>query len=164
MTPEGAAAPERVVCDCNVLFQAMVSASGPARAVVDAAAKKRVTLVLSDYVLRELEGVVARPHLVRRFGITAQGVADFMASLVLNGAMIDDVPHVFDLPRDPKDAHFVDLAVAADARLIVSRDNDLLSLGDLASAEGRDFAARFPGLEILTPPQLLARIAPVSGP
>ena len=74
--------------------------------------------------------------------------------------MIDDVPHVFDLPRDPKDAHFVDLAVAARAKLLVSRDNDLLSLSDPTTPEGRDFAARFPGLEILTLPQLLARIVP----
>lgn len=156
--------PELVVCDCNVLFQALVSAKGPARAVVDAAAQKRVLLMLSEYLLREFMGVVARPHLRQRFGITASGVADFVALLELSGTMIEVVPHVFDLPRDPKDAHFVDLAVAANAKLIVSRDNDLLSLCNLATPEGRDFAARFPGLEILTPPQLLARIAPAPGP
>jgi putative PIN family toxin of toxin-antitoxin system len=163
MTPEGAMARERVVCDCNVLFQALVSAKGPARAVIDAAAQKRVSLVLSEYVFREFKGVVARPHLVQRFDITDQGLADFVQLLELSATMVDDVPHVFDLPRDPKDAHFIDLAVAANAKLIVSRDKDLLALGDAATPEGRGFAARFPGLEILTPPQLLSRIADASG-
>jgi putative PIN family toxin of toxin-antitoxin system len=159
MTPRRAAAPERVVCDCNVLFQALVSPRGPARAVVDAAAQKRVGLVLSEYALREFDGVVARPHLVRRFGVTAQGLADFVELLVLSATMINDVPQSFELPRDPKDAHYVDLAVAAGAKLIVSRDHDLLSLGDLATPEGHNFAQRFPGLQILTPPQLLAMLA-----
>jgi hypothetical protein len=72
--------------------------------------------------------------MIRSFGITAEGLADFIQMLEVSATMIDDVPHV-------------------------SRDNDLLSLGDPATAEGREFAARFPGLEILTPPQLLARIA-----
>ena len=68
---------------------------------------------------------------------------------------VDVVPHVFDFPRDPKDAHYVDLAVAASAKLIVSRDKDLLSLADESTPEGQDFKARFPGIAILTPPAML---------
>jgi putative PIN family toxin of toxin-antitoxin system len=158
MTPEEAAAPERVVCDCNVLFQAFVSAHGPARAVIDAAARKRIHLILSQYVLEEFAGVCMRPHLVERFGMTAQSLADFVHAIEVSGTTIDDVPHVFDLPRGPKDAHFVDLAIVANAQLLVSRDNDLLSLGDPGTPEGRDFAARFPDIKVLTPPQLLAQL------
>lgn len=49
----------------------------------------------------------------------------------------------------------VDLAIAVDAKLIVSRDKDLLSLRDPATIEGKDFMSRFPDLEILTPPEVL---------
>jgi hypothetical protein len=38
----------------------------------------------------------------------------------------------------------------------VSRDADLLELGDLATLNGRDFS--FPALRILTPPQFLAEL------
>jgi predicted nucleic acid-binding protein len=61
----------------------------------------------------------------------------------------------FEFPRDPKDARYVDLALAAQAKLIVSRDLDLLFLGDPSTPEGRDFQARFPDVEILTPTELL---------
>jgi hypothetical protein len=40
----------------------------------------------------------------------------------------------------------------------VSRDADLLELGDLATLNGRDFSSRFPALRILTPPQFLAEL------
>ena len=68
------------------------------------------------------------------------------------------MPSVFEYERDPDDAHYVNLALAANARLIVSRDNDLLALGDQSKLDGRDFAKRFPTLSILTPPAFLQRM------
>ncbi|HEY4233418.1 MAG TPA: putative toxin-antitoxin system toxin component, PIN family [Lacipirellulaceae bacterium] len=65
---------------------------------------------------------------------------------------------MFDFPRDPKDAHYVDLALAVNAKLIVSRDKDLLSLRDATTTDGRDFMSRFPALSILTPPEALKLI------
>lgn len=155
--------PPRVVYDCNVLLQALISSRGPAGVALDAAKQGRVELFLSQVIIDELEDVASRPHLATRFSLSDEKIADFLAALQQCSREISVVPHVFDLDRDPDDAHYVDLAVAADAKLIVSRDNDLLSLGDLTTAEGRGFAARFPELEILTPSQLLARIAPASG-
>lgn len=155
MTP-----PLRVVFDCNVLFQALISQRGPAWAAFDAAYEKRVALVLSQYIVDELRDVVARPHLAARFALTDDKIAAFLATLEGFAEKIVEVPHVFDFPRDPNDAHYVDLAVTANASLIVSRDADLLSLSDLATSDGREFAAKFPAIEILTPPQLLSRLAP----
>jgi putative PIN family toxin of toxin-antitoxin system len=153
-------APPRVVCDCNVLLQALISSRGPARAALDAAKERRVVLFVSPVILDELRDVASRSHLVLKFALTEDKVADFLTALQQCSHELVAVPHVFNLDRDPDDAHYVDLAVAADATLIVSRDMDLLTLGDLTTPEGRDFAARFPGLEILTPPQLLSRLAP----
>jgi predicted nucleic acid-binding protein len=53
--------------------------------------------------------------------------------------------------RDPDDSHYVNLALAADAKLIVSRDRDLLDLMDNSIPEGLDFQGRFPSLRILDP-------------
>ncbi len=75
------------------------------------------------------------------------------------GTLIDPVPNVFSYPRDPKDEHYVDLAIAASATLVVSRDKDLLALADPATVEGQDFAARFPAINIVTPVEMLARLA-----
>lgn len=149
----------RVVYDCNVLVQALISRRGPAFAAVEAARERRVVLYISQFVLDELRRVSARPLIATRFSLTEKRVADFVALLEGSSHFLSTVPKVFNYDRDPGDAHYVDLAVAANAQLIVSRDGDLLSLGDLNRAEGRDFAQRFPGLQILTPPQLLAMLA-----
>ena len=151
--------PQRVVFDCNVLFQALVSRRGPARACVVAADEKRATLILSQYILDELHNVASRNEMAVRFDLTDEQISAFLAKVRRCATLIDDIPHIFELPRDPKDAHYVDLAVAANAKLIVSRDDDLLTLNDRSTEAGRDFAARIPGLEILTPPQLLALLA-----
>lgn len=94
-----------------------------------------------------------------KYGLQTEVVADFIADVRSFSTFLDAIPHVFDFPRDPKDAHYVDLAVAAAAKLIVSRDKDLLSLRDATTLEGRDFQTRFPGLLVLTPPELLTLLA-----
>ena len=115
-------------------------------------------MLLSPLILDELRDVAARPHLAMKFSLTEERVADFIAVLRQNSRQVSVVPHIFEFDRDPKDAHYIDLAVAADAKLIVSRDNDLLSLGDRSTAQGQDFATRFPNIEILTPTELLAQL------
>jgi hypothetical protein len=57
----------------------------------------------------------------------------------------------------------VDLALKAEAQLIVSRDRHLLMLTDPARKEGQDFQARFPTLRILDPVQLLRDFEPSRG-
>ena len=154
--------PTRVVFDCNVYFQAFLSESGPAGRLLQGVHDGRLKLYLSQLVLDELRDVLARPHLVQKFKFTAERVESFMSSLVELGTLSADVPHVFDFPRDPDDAHYVDLALAVDAKLIVSRDKDLLSLTDATTTEGRDFMTRYPLLQILTPPGALQLLDDVS--
>ncbi len=150
--------PERAVFDCNVLLQALLSSRGPAGRLLEAAEEKKLTLFISSYVIEELREVASRPKVQRKFQLSADMIEQFCRDLVGHATVVDVVPHVFDFPRDPDDAHYVDLAVAVNAKLVVSRDQDLLSLRDASTHEGRDFAARFPGLEILTPPEALRRL------
>lgn len=147
--------PERVVFDCNVYFQALTSPRGPARRLLSYASSGTVSLYVSEYALDELRGVTARPYIIQKYRLNAAIVADFINEVRALATCLDSVPHVFNFPRDPKDAHYVDLALAVDAKLIVSRDKDLLSLRNAGTAEGRDFMSRYPALLILTPPEVL---------
>ena len=148
-------AAERVVFDCNIFFQALISPTGPAGQALDAIAEGRCFLFVSQFVIDELNDITSRPHLVARFSLTAERVALFLDSISEIATTLVHVPAVFEFPRDPKDAHYIDLAVAVQAKLIVSRDLDLLSLNDPLTPEGRDFRVRFPDLQILTPTELL---------
>jgi putative PIN family toxin of toxin-antitoxin system len=150
--------PIRVVFDCNVFFQSLISPFGPAGACLDAVRQDKLLLFVSRQVFDELRHVCLRPAIATRFRLTEARVDAFVMAVEKLGAFVDVIPHVFDYERDPDDAHYVDLAVAANARLIVSRDNDLLALSNADDPAGADFQRRFPGLEILTPEAVLSRL------
>jgi predicted nucleic acid-binding protein len=73
--------------------------------------------------------------------------------------LVAAVPVVYAHPLDKKDEPYVNLAIAASAELIVSRDRrHMLSLTDRSQPHGIDFTNRFPSLGIVTPEQLLERL------
>jgi len=76
-----------------------------------------------------------------------------LRGLAHTAQLIEKVPAVFSLPRDPDDAKYVDLAVASKAAFIITRDNDLLSL--MTDAE---FKSTYPGLTIIAPAAFLAHV------
>jgi hypothetical protein len=67
---------------------------------------------------------------------------------------LNEVPEAFPLERDPKDEPYLDLAIAAGADYLVSRDLDLLDL-----MKDGVFQARYPNLTILDPTAFLQAIA-----
>jgi predicted nucleic acid-binding protein len=74
--------------------------------------------------------------------------------------MINDVPDTYQHPVDPDDSHYVNLALAAGATLITSRDRHLLALMDQSQSLGRAFRQQFPQLDIIRPEELLSRLRP----
>lgn len=148
----------RVIFDCNIYFQAFISPSGPAGLCLEAARLKRVELVYSDHVLRELRDICLRPKIAEKFQITSEQLDAYEAFVRGLGTLVDDIPHVFDYERDPKDEHYVDLAIAAGAKLLVTRDKDLLDLADTKNADGQRMRKNHPTLEVVGPLELLSRI------
>jgi len=157
-------APERIVFDCNVFFQAAISTTGPAHRLLLLVTEGRATLFASAYVLDELAALTANPRIRTKYRLTEAELSEFFATIRRHATIVDVVPPLFEFPRDPKDAHYVDLALAVNAKLIVSRDKDLLSLRDAGAAEGRDFMSRYPALLILTPPEALKLIEATQPP
>jgi len=96
--------------------------------------------------------VLTRPKVRQRFSaLTDETVAAFLARVSLFALAVSDVPRVVSLPRDPKDEKYLDLAVAAGAEWLVSRDNDLLDLMDTQRPESQAFRAAFPQITVLDP-------------
>ncbi len=149
-----------VVFDCMIYLQAAISARGPAHALIQAAEVLAVRLYVSQDVLAEVLDVLTWPPSRRRFPhLTEARVRGFLAQIPEYAVLVDDVPHVFEYPRDPKDEKYVDLALAAGARYLVSRDKDLLDL-----MEDEDFLRRFPGLTVLDPVAFLHVLCETAGP
>jgi uncharacterized protein len=148
--------PERVVFDCTIFAQALLNPRGPAGACVTAAQDGVIRVFVSDYVIEEVRELSGK--LPPKLRVDANRVEVFMLEIAKYAELIDQVPELFIYARDPDDAHYVNLALAAQARLIVSRDRDLLDLMDPSHAESRDFRARFPALRVTDPLTLLREL------
>jgi putative PIN family toxin of toxin-antitoxin system len=154
MTPQ----PLRTVFDTNVLLQAMARPTGPAGACVDLVREGRITLFISIGLIAELEDVLSRPSLRAQLRVTDAVTSRFLEETRLLASVIDPVPVAFEHVADPKDSMVVNLAVAAGAHVITSRDRHLLSLRDAKTPAGADFMSRFGFIEVLTPVDLLNRL------
>jgi len=150
--------PKHVVYDCNVLLGAMLSTKGAAYQCKRLVDESKVSLFVSHFVLQELRQTPHHPDL-KRFALhTPARVEAFIIDLLTHATLIDNVPTLFDYPRDPDDAHYVNLALAVNAIYVVSNDNDLLDLMDTSKPPAIDFKRRFPGLRIVEPKTLLREI------
>jgi putative PIN family toxin of toxin-antitoxin system len=149
----------RVVFDCNVFLQALATPGGPAGRCVEIALAGQVSLYISPVVLDEIRRVTSYPKLIAKFKLRASRVTTLVDNLLMFAVMVPVVPELWRYARDPDDAHYVNLALAADAKLIVSRDKDLLDLMDSVKPEAAEFQKRHPTLRILTPVELIRAVA-----
>jgi putative PIN family toxin of toxin-antitoxin system len=146
---------QRVVFDCNTFVQALGSPSGPAGKCVRLVLDGKVSLFISAWVMGELRDVTSRPRVIAKLRLRTPRVEEFLEAIERAATVLSGFPEVFSYPRDPDDAHYVNLAIAAGATLIVSRDRDLLDLMDAATVEGTEFQRRFPRLRIVDPVEFL---------
>jgi putative PIN family toxin of toxin-antitoxin system len=146
----------RVVYDCNIYVQSLININGPGGRCVRKAQSGEVTLFVTDFILREIrESFLKIPA---KYAVTEEQTEALAAAISTVAILIDQVPSVFTYQRDPDDAHYVNLALAANANLIVSRDRDLLDLADLTRQEAVEFHRLFPTLRILEPVQFLREL------
>jgi putative PIN family toxin of toxin-antitoxin system len=142
------------VFDCMVLLQAATRRTGPATACLALVDDGHVQLCVSVATLEEIHDVLNRPAIRKKFpAMTDQVVLDFIEHILDKGKLVEEIPAVYKLPRDPDDEPYINLAAAADAAFLVSRDKDLLSLMD-----DEAFRKQFPTLSILAPKAFLDHV------
>jgi putative PIN family toxin of toxin-antitoxin system len=147
---------QKVVFDCVVFAQALISPSGPAGECVKRALVGSLQLFVSQYVIDEIRDLYRK--IPSRYGVTLDQINNLADDVTASAVFISAVPSVYLHPHDPNDSHYVDLAVATKSNLIVSRDRHLLQLMDATRGEGRDFLRRFPGISVIAPHELLVKL------
>lgn len=95
-----------------------------------------VRLFVSPEVFAELREVSVRPKVARKLRLTPERVETFIAAIEAAATVLELVPDRYRLERDPDDSHYINLALAADAGVVVSRDRDLLDLMIAERPEG----------------------------
>lgn len=137
----GAAAPQRVVLDTNVLISGIFFAGAPAR-ILAAWRDGSFVLFLSPEILDEYRRVAG--ELTTRF--PAIDVAPILDLITLHAQVVAAPPLKAPLCRDPDDDKFLACAAACGA-VLVSGDKDLLALAGSSD------------VEIITPRAALSRLA-----
>jgi len=158
MSPTTSALP-KVVFDCNVFLQAVVNPNGPAGRCKQLVDRGAIELYVSEEALAEVAEVLSRPR-TRRLApaLTLEVIEAFIADIRLKSICLRNIPEEYHFERDPKDEPYINLAIVARAKFIVSRDNDLLDLMKPGSQASSEFQRRYPLLKIITPTDLLAEV------
>lgn len=116
----------RAVADTNTVVSAFLWGGLPAE-ILTAAREQRLTLFTSAPLIAELEDVLARNKFAQRIarvGSTPAALIEGYRALVQLVRITATAP----LSRDPDDDQVLACALAANARLIVTRDQDLRTL------------------------------------
>jgi putative PIN family toxin of toxin-antitoxin system len=113
------------------------------------AERHAVELFVSSAILEEVAEVLERPRLRRRSPrLTFDRIDGFLDRLRRIATLVREVPEIVRLARDPDDEAYLNLAIAADAEYIVTRDHDLLDLMDKKQSAEVTLPGR---LRIVTP-------------
>ena len=143
--------PLRAVLDTNVLVSYLLTHRPPIATLIDVhLAREEIVLVTAPELLEELDRVLQYPRLQRYY--SAEEQTRFVALLMALSDLVE-LPEA--MPRICRDAEddlgmsfipVIACAVAGKADVIVSGDNDLLALGQVAN------------IPVLSPADFLARI------
>jgi putative PIN family toxin of toxin-antitoxin system len=135
----------RAVVDTNVLLSALLWGGTP-HALLEHVRNGTVTLISSPALLAELARVIERPKFDLIFLRTHTSRPQTLAELRLLAEVIDPPPLAQPVCRDKDDDAVLALALAAQADIVISGDDDLLCLNAVE------------GIPILTPAQALHKV------
>ena len=147
----------RVVFDCMIFLQAIVSDLGSSFACFERVRSGEAKLLVSPEILFEVRDVLKRPKLRNKWPILdSPHPEDFLRAVEGLAEVFTNPAKAFPLPRDPDDEIYLDVAIEAAAEYLVTwNDRHLTYLMRQDTPEGRDFCARFPALKIVDPPTFL---------
>ena len=137
----------RLVPDTNVVISALLWRGIPHRLLQTVRQHPNLQLYSSAALLVELADVLMRPSLVKQLAAIGRQAADVLQDYVSSVETVHADPLAQPVCRDPDDDDVLALALAAQADLIVSGDQDLLVLG------------QFEGIPIVTARAMLERLA-----
>ena len=132
----------RAVLDTNTIVSG-VGWGGPPGAVLDAALAGHFEIVTSPTLLDELRRVLNYPKLQE-----VVGDADELVKFLALATVLVTPTETVTISRDPDDDRLIEAALAANADVIVTGDQDLLTLGSIGQ------------IQVLTPREFVESLHP----
>ena len=117
----------RAVVDTNILVRAVIKPTGSVGPVLQRLRRREYSLLISRATLDELVEVLYRPRLRTKYELSDRVLRATIRLIVLRGELIRPGRRIVAC-RDPRDDKFLEVAVSGRAQVIVSGDEDLLTL------------------------------------
>ena len=132
--------------DTNVLVSGTIVRHGFSARILLAAIDRRVTLVVSPYLLAEYLAVIQRPHIARKYPHLSDWLVIVRRFVASNAISVSpkNIPQV--ISDDPKDDAILACADAGGAQYIVSGDQHILKL------------ERYHGIKIVAPREFVVDV------
>ncbi len=128
----------KVVLDSVVLVSAFLTEGLTAELLTQC--KERANLYTAEEILQEIRRVfLEKDHIRSHYKYPDMDVEIFVNSLREKSTIVGPLPDLRVIERDPKDDMVIACTVVAQADYVVSRDRDLLDLGE------------YQGIQIVTP-------------
>jgi putative PIN family toxin of toxin-antitoxin system len=121
----------RAVIDTNILVSAVIRPHGTVGPVLLRLRQGDYTVLYAWASLEELIDVLNRPRIRDKYHLTDQDIQTVVGLLLLRGEGVTPAETVT-VCRDPKDDKFLEIALAGEADVIVTGDQDLLALHPFA--------------------------------
>ena len=140
-------------------MQAFLNSASAANRCLELVRRGQAQLFVSPATLTELKEVLSRPRILNLLlHIAPEQTDNFLGDAVAHATNLPAVTEKFRFERDPKDAPYLNLAIAADADYLVTRDRDLLDLMIGYSAECKEFRQRFRKIKIIKPEDFMRAV------
>ena len=121
----------KVVIDTNVIVSAVLRDRNPEKAVLYVVDRPEIfDWVVSAAILAEYKQVLGRPKFK-----AIDNVRSHWLNLIDEAVKIIDVSISVDFPRDPKDAKFLECAIASNADYLVTGDRDFDDISNLQNTQ-----------------------------
>ena len=115
----------RAVLDTCVLVSAFLTPAGYPGQILRLWNADLFELVVSPPMIEELSNVLRRPRIKGKYGYSAQDVKAFLQAIDQNAAEVNIAKATIDLCRDPDDNIVLETSIIAEAKYLVSRDDDV---------------------------------------
>lgn len=117
----------RAVVDTNIFIRALIKPLGTVGPVLTRLRAEEFVLVYSLPLLDELLAKLALPRIRQKYGLEDWALEGVAAVFALRGELVQPT-RTIRVCRDPNDDMLIEAAIAGNATLIVTGDEDLLVL------------------------------------
>jgi putative PIN family toxin of toxin-antitoxin system len=115
----------RAVIDTNILIRAFIKPGGTVAPVLEHLRAGDYTLIYSESLLDELLGVLALPRIQQKYRVDNASIEALVGLIALRGDLVVPTRRV-QVCRDHDDDMVIEAALAGDAQVVATGDDDLL--------------------------------------